>query len=60
MKEVSWSELRKLTMADLKASACLRVTGDGVTVFYIIVQPQGGMVARVESIASMIDASKGF
>ena len=60
MKEVSWSEFKLMKLADLKAGQCLKVTGDGVTAFYAIINPQGGMVARVEGIAGMIDSSKGL
>ena len=60
MKEISWSEVKQKKLAELKAGQCLRVTGDGETAFYIIPNPQGGMIARIEGIASMIDASKGL
>ena len=60
MKEISWSEFRLMKLADLKAGECLKVTGDGLPAFYAIINPQGGMVARVEGIASQIDTSRGL
>ena len=60
MKVVTWTELKKETLKDIKEGQCLKVTGDGELAFYVIVNPQQVMRARVEGICSQIDASRGF
>ena len=60
MKEISWTELKALRLLDIKAGQCLRVTGDGQVAFYIVVEPQGNMIAKVEGICSQIDTGKGL
>ena len=60
MKEISWSELKKATLAQIKEGQCLEVTGDGQMGFIIIVKPEGLMLDRIKAIASQIDSSKGF
>ena len=60
LKEISWSELKAKKISEIKEGECLKVTGDGEMAFYLVVKPQGGMIARVEGIIGMIDASRGF
>lgn len=60
MKEISWTELKKVALSEIKSGQCLKVTGDGEMAFYIIAKPEGEMRNRIEAIASQIDASKGF
>ena len=58
MKAISWSELKKMSLSDIKAGECLKVTGDSETAFYAIINPQFLMRDRVEGICQQIDASR--
>ena len=60
MKEISWSELKKLSLTQIKEGECLKVTGDGELAFYAVIKPEGEMRIRVEGVASQIDSSRGF
>ncbi len=60
MKEITWSAVKQRNLTDIVVGECLRVTGDGQTVFYVVVRPEGAMVPTVEGVCSMIDASRGF
>ena len=58
MKEVSWTQLKQQTLNEIKSGECLKVTGDGEMVFYVVVRPEGEMRYRVEGICSQIGASR--
>jgi len=60
VKDISWSQLRAMTLTEIKEGPCLKVTGDGEMAFYVVVQPQQVMKDRVEGICQTIDASRGF
>lgn len=60
MKETTWTKLKVANARDIKEGPCLKITADGETVGYLIVNPQGLMRDRVEGVASLIDASKGL
>jgi hypothetical protein len=59
MNEISWTNLKSQTLTAIENGPCLRVTGDGDAVFYIVVKPQGEMRFRAEAMCSQIDASRG-
>ena len=60
MKEISWSELKKATLSQIKEGQCLKVTGDGEMVFYVVIKPESVMRDRIEALCSQIDSSRGF
>ena len=60
MKEIPWSEFRLQKVSDVKTGQCLKVTGDGAVAFYVVVHPQGEMIAKIEGLCGMIDASRGL
>ncbi len=60
MKEITITELKKLTAQEIGQSECLKVLSDGETIAYVVVKPEGEMRIRVEGIISQIDASRGF
>lgn len=62
VKELNWTDLKKLTLEEIKAGPCLKVAGDGwdESAFYVVVNPQGIMRDRVEGICAQIDASRTF
>lgn len=59
MQNIAWSKFIRLTAKQVAEGACLRVTSDGETVFYAVIQPQQAMQTRVEGTCSQIDASRG-
>lgn len=59
MQDIAWSKFVRLTAKEVAEGPCLRVTADGVTVFYAIIHPEQEMQARVEGVGSQIDASRG-
>ena len=60
MKTVTWTEFKKKTLQDIKEGACVKVTGDGDDVFFVVVNPQGVMKDRIMGLCSQIDVSRGF
>ena len=59
MKTISWTDLKKKLLVEIKEGSCLKVTGDGETAFYVIVRPEGLMMNKIEGLCSQIDASRG-
>lgn len=59
MKKVSLTKLRRMTAKEVKDSACLEIIADGEHLFFAIVGTTGPMRVKIESHASMIDASRG-
>ena len=57
---MTWTEFKAKKLGDIKKGECLKIIGDGQVGFYAVIDPQGGMIARIEGICSQIDASKGF
>jgi hypothetical protein len=60
MQAVTISAFKAMSSEEVKAGQCLKVTSDGEMAYYVIVKPVGEMTARIEAIASQIDASRGF
>lgn len=60
MKEIAFTELKKMLLRDIKEGECLKITGDGEMAFYVIVHPEQVMKDRVEALCDMIDKSRGF
>lgn len=60
MRDITWTNLKRESLEDLKEGQCLRVTGDGVPTFYVVVNPQGMMRDRVEALCGLIDAGRGL
>ncbi len=59
MEQVSWSDLKTMTLGDLLKGPCLEITGDGLPAFILVVRPEGPMHTRIEGFCGMIDASRG-
>ena len=60
MKNISFTDFKKMPVKDIKEGQCLKVTGDGEMVFYVVIKPESVMRDRIEALCSMIDASRGF
>lgn len=60
MKEISWTQLKRLTLKEIKEGECLKVTGDGQLAFYAVIRPEQVMQDRVQGLCGMIDASRGL
>ena len=60
MKSMTFTELKKQKAEDLKNGECLKVTSDGGTVFYAVINPEGDMRTRIEGNCDLIDKSRGF
>lgn len=60
MKEISWTQLRKLELKDIREGECLKVRFQKGVAFYVIVKPEQVMKDKVEAICQMIDGSRGF
>ncbi len=60
MKEINWTDLKKKSFEELKSGECLKITANCEMVGYLVVKPEGEMIARIEGICSQINASKGF
>ena len=60
MREVTWTDLKKMLLEDVVKGQCLRVTGNMEMAFYVVIKPQEAMRQRVEAICSQIDAGKGM
>lgn len=60
MKEISWTNLKRLNLSEIREGECLKVTGEGEMVFYVVVHPEEVMQDRVQGICGMIDASRGL
>jgi hypothetical protein len=59
METISLTTFRKLSSRQIEDGPCLRVTSDGINLFYVIIKPQQAMQAKVEGICSQIDAGRG-
>jgi hypothetical protein len=59
MKEITISELRKMSADDIRAGGCLRIMADGEQVAIVVVGAIQGMGDRIAAIASQIDAARG-
>lgn len=60
MKEISWTNLKRLNLSEIREGECLKVTGEGEMVFYVVVKPEEVMQDRVQGLCGMIDASRGL
>ncbi len=60
MKEIKYGAFKLLNARDIVKGQCLKLMSDGEMVGYVVVNPEGAMVPRIEGICSQIDASKGF
>ena len=59
MREIEYTDFISVPLNIVMEDECLQVNLDGVMQFYVLIRPQGGMVARVSGIASQIDTSRG-
>ena len=59
MKQIAFSQLKLMSLKDIREGPCLEVTGDGMPVLYVVVEPQQAMGHRVRAICGQIDASRG-
>ena len=59
MREIEYTDFISVPLNIVTEDECLQVNLDGVMQFYVLIRPQGGMVARVSGIASQIDSSRG-
>jgi len=59
MKEVSLTELKKLSAEGLKDSPCFQVTVNCEPVAIVIVGAMEGMKDRIRVLASQLDAARG-
>ena len=60
MKEITLTEFKRLSMPEVLAGPCLKVTANMEALGYFIVNPQGIMRDRVEGICGQIDAGRGL
>ncbi len=60
MREIPWTQFKKLDQEEIREGECLKVTFNGQMVFYVVVHPEEVMQDRVRGICQMIDASRGL
>ena len=60
MKELSLSQFKLKKAPELKSGECLKVTADGETIFYAVINPEQEMKFRIEGLCDLIDKSRGF
>ena len=60
MKTLNWTQLKALTLTEIREGECLKVTGDSEMVFYVTVHPEQVMRLKVEGLCGLIDKSRGF
>jgi hypothetical protein len=60
MREIEYTDFINVPLNIVMGDECLKVNLDGVMQFYVLIRPQGGMIARVSGIASLIDSSRGM
>jgi len=59
MKQIAYSEFRKLKASEIKESGCLELTADGTPLCIVVVGAVEGMADQIKARCSMIDASRG-
>lgn len=59
-KEINWTELKTSKVHEIEKGPCLKISADGQVVGYLVIKPEGEMANKIESLCSLIDASKGF
>ena len=59
MKNISVSQLKRLTAEEIKDGGCLEVTADGEAIAVVIVGAISVMKDRIRILASQIDAMRG-
>jgi hypothetical protein len=59
MRSIEFDDYHKATLDKvMEDDESLKVVLDGVIQFYVLIRPEGGMIARVEGVAAQIDASR--
>jgi hypothetical protein len=59
MHSLEFTDFHKATLVNIMDDdESLKVTLDGATQFYVVVRPEGGMIATVEGICGQIDTSR--
>jgi hypothetical protein len=62
MKEITFTELKKMTLEEVRDGPCLKIAGvgwDGPPL-YVIPKVEGPMNSRIQGICSQIDAGRGI
>jgi len=62
MKEISWSKLRLMTLSQIKQGECLKISGDGELVFYVLPKPEHWdyrIKNDIESLINRLDEERG-
>jgi len=60
IKEISWTQLRKMDLKAIREGPCLKVPfGKHGVAFYVVVSPEEVMKDRVDAICQQIDISRG-
>ncbi len=59
MKQISITQFKQMTVAEIKRGGCRELVKDGEPVALVIVGAQGEMRNRIEGVASQIDAGRG-
>lgn len=59
MREIEYTDFINVPLNIVLEDECLKVNLDGVMQFYVLIRPEGGMIAKVSGIASQIDSSRG-
>ena len=59
MKEISLSELKKMTTKEIKNEGCFRVTSDGEFAFLIMAPFSAEKKSQLEALGSQINAALG-
>lgn len=60
MKEIQWTQFKKLKQEEIREGECLKVTFNSEMAFYVVVHPEEVMQDRVQGICGMIDASRNL
>ena len=58
MKSVTWSQFKLQKVEDIKE--CVKVTFNTEVVGYFIARPEGAMIAKIEGLSGLINASRGY
>jgi hypothetical protein len=59
MKQISFTEFKKMTAAQIKDEPCMEVTGDGERLFIAVIGTEGLMIEQIKARCSQIDAARG-
>ena len=59
METITWNEFKKLSSEELVGGPCLNITVYGKPVFKLVINPQQGMIDKIDALCSLIDAGRG-